>query len=833
MSKNRFVGAVDIVSPPIKKFYLPVEKDALLLKAEEYTNYGDSRTMQVVNSPTSDSAVIMNFVGLSKVPSKVLDNLLNVDLVLSISGYREKHHALNMYKYDNANWEEILVSWANAPTKGQHINNVDVEKTDKSVSINITEDIKKRITDKIDNVGYYFNSDDTATRQIISIMSRESENKPAIVFSYYDIPGHPLQTTLKCNVTIAAIASKTIDGTVEVQVDRVRTEINGDVYVPKYVAVNEKYFNDSNVVIGENTPTGTETEVLQIVKLKENAFDHRDWGTQITGTTSVAHKGPAAWIEGQVRVWSTGVFKHTFHGPHNSVLYDGYDSESINRWYDDMYLPNSTVVDSESEGDLLIGSATVVGGYTKELEGSVGVANEFIGSEISGVVEPIVPMSVELSGSVGVDINIGISMDGTVTVPKLFAFDHNYYKLPDKTNPVFKEKKGEDISDPANRYDENAYPSDYEEGGLELTGSVDVTGHLTKDLNGTITVVYEASGLPEITGSASVITPHNGAELTGSVTIGGDVAAEIIGSADIAKKRTPVDIDGSISIAIPITSMPEITCSSDNIVYKTYLPGTEPPIPEVDDALSSPYLRVIGRVFKVLTDPNTGNVTSDGTLLTGEVNVSTASAFKWTFVDNTTYTPKVVDDKWSIQDAISKGWDTYFSVESNGDLIIGEAKIIGIVFPETSNPDTGETTSAGDLITCSSDRIVYFKDNKGMDTIYIDDGLSGPYTRIAAKHGKTFWYRTGDPNPVHNANPEDPTLDRSEFSNEHDMEIRGEAYISAKLTNWLDGDVTVYGTSSMTIDGAMRILAETNTEITGEIEVIAADIKRSSYAYIM
>lgn len=829
--KNRFIGVVDIISPPIKKFYLPVEKDALLLKAEEYTNYGDSRSMQVINSLYSDAAVIMNFVGLTKIPTKVLNNLVGVDLELYISGYRDKHHTLNMYQYDDSNWAEIFVSWANAPVKGPHIDYLDIEAKDRIVRKDITMDIKRRITNKIDNVGYYFNSTDSATRRIISIMSRESDHVPVIAFKYYAIPGSPMQKTIKGEIDVLQKVVKDINGSLNIEADRIRIEVIGEVYVPKYMAVNEKYFDSSNVLIKENVPLGQETELLDIYTPEESEFHHRDWGVQINGTVNTSKKGPVKWIMGDVRVWKGSAFKITFKGPNDAILYDGIEIDDISHWYSDMYLPNSMVNRSESEGDLITGTANIIGGRTVYIDGTISIAKPYQGPEIIGSVTTSKVVEANIDGTVNIEAYHSIEIIGSVQVPKFFVFTHKYYKLPDKTIPIFTEQKDTNALDPSNVYDGSS-ASDYEESDLEIIGEVKTHGLKSIEINGTVLVVYEVSDTPKIDGNVDIALPHNGGEITGSANIQAMSYKDINGTIDIAKPLNPIEINGEALVVYPVPNTPSINCPSDNIVYKPIIPWQTPPsIPEIDDNLSGPYLRIIGRVFKVFTDKDTGEVTSPGTLLTGEVYVTIASVFMWTFLDKSTFVPEFYDDKWSIKNAISKGWDKYFSVDSTGDLITGTVQAMGLVFPVITDPNTQNTNSTGDLIVCPSDDIKYEKDEYGNDTIYINDSISGPYTRVLAKHGRSYFYKHGDPNPIHNANPEDPDIDHSDFSNEHDMEIKGTVYISAKHTVWLDGKIIVGTLEEKEITGVVRTYGLERVEITGEVNIIAAP-RKPSHVYI-
>ena len=825
--RNRFVGVVDIIAPPIKKFYLEVEKDALLLKSEEYTNYGESRAMQVINSHDSDAAVIMNFVGLTKVPAKVLNNLVNIDLELYINGFREKHHTVNMYQYDNSNWEEIFVSWANAPTKGGHLDYIYIEKEDRIVRKDITADIKRRIANKIDNVGYYFNSDDTATRRIISIMSRESDHKPVIAFSYYDIPGSPIQKTIKGTLVRAGEMNKYINGQFKIEADRIRVEVPGDIYVPKYMAVNEKYFDSSNTLIKENVPLGHETEILDVYNPDESEYHHRDWGVQITGNMRSSKKGPVRWIMGDMVVWKGSAFKLTFKGPSDVLLYKGIETLDIAHWYSDMYLPNPTVQKSESEGDLITGTTDVIGGRTVYITGSISVARAFDGPEITGTVESLkIVDDVEITGNVLVNAGAYTEMTGSVLVPKFFVFDHKYYLLPDKTTPVFTEHKDTNVLDPANVYNKESHPSDYEDSDLEITGEIKAQGIMTTEITGRFIVVYEVPDIPKITGTTDIAVPYQEGEITGNLDIQGNTVKDITGTVTPSRKMPAKDITGEAAVILPVPSLPEIDCPSDNIVYKQIPPFMEQPsIPEIDDAQSGPYLRVVGHVFKVFIDKDTGYVSSPGTLLTGEIYVTIVSVFKWTFLDKNTFIPEVFDDKWSIMNAISKGWDKYFTVDSEGDFITGQMTAMGYVFPVITDPNTQDTRSNGDLITCSSDNVKYIKDGNGLDTIWIDDAQSGPYLRVLAKHGKTYWYKHGNPDPIHNANPEDPDIDHSDFSNKHDMEITGVIYISAKHTAWVNGTVTVGNVKEKEVDGIVNTWGVERAEIEGEVTTTAAPRK--------
>lgn len=396
---------------------------------------------------------------------------------------------------------------------------------------------------------------------------------------------------------------------------------------------------------------------------------------------------------------------------------------------------------------------------------------------------------------------------------------------------MFTEHKDTNIFDSANVYDETLHPSDYEESDLEITGEVKTQGLIIKEITGVFIVVYEVPDIPKITGTTNIAVPHQEGEITGDLDIQGTVIKNITGTVSASRPLPPKDITGEAMVILPVPGLPEVDCPSDHIAYKIVPPFMpQPSIPEIDDNLSGPYLRVIGHVFKVFEDKDTGYVSSLGTLLTGDIYVTIASVFKWTFLDISTFLPEIFDDKWNIMNAISKGWNRYFSVDSEGDFITGQMTAMGFVFPVIIDPDTQNTVSDGDLIKCPSDNVKYIKDSDGNDTMWIDDMASGPYLRVLAKHGKTYWYKHGNPNPIHNANPEDPDMDHSDFSNEHDMEITGVLYVSAKHTVWLNGTLIVGTLEEKEFDGTVTTWGVERAEIEGEITVIAAP--KHTHVYI-
>ena len=76
MMTNKCTATIDIMEPPIKTVVLYPDKDAVILQAEPWVNYGESTLMELTNSPITKAATIMNFSGISTIKDKVWKNFL-------------------------------------------------------------------------------------------------------------------------------------------------------------------------------------------------------------------------------------------------------------------------------------------------------------------------------------------------------------------------------------------------------------------------------------------------------------------------------------------------------------------------------------------------------------------------------------------------------------------------------------------------------------------------------------------------------------------------------------------------------------------------------------
>ena len=145
MMTNKCTATIDIMEPPIKTLILYPDKDSVILEAEPWVNYGDSTLMELTNSPDTKAATIMNFSGLSTIKDKVWKNLIDVNLKFRTSGYRTDGHTLGMYRYNDDNWQEIFVSWNNAPEKQSKIQTLDIPANQDSYSVDITNLVTRNV----------------------------------------------------------------------------------------------------------------------------------------------------------------------------------------------------------------------------------------------------------------------------------------------------------------------------------------------------------------------------------------------------------------------------------------------------------------------------------------------------------------------------------------------------------------------------------------------------------------------------------------------------------------------------------------------------------------
>ena len=610
MMTNKCTATIDIMEPPIKTLILYPDKDSVILEAEPWVNYGDSTLMELTNSPDTKAATIMNFSGLSTIKDKVWKNLIDVNLKFRTSGYRTDDHTLDMYRYNDDNWQEIFVSWNNAPEKQSKIKTLDIPANKDSYQIDITDLVtKERRND--DNIGFYFSSRDEANKKIVSMYSKESTHKPYIIFRYYDIPGAPFLKNFPGEVNVAALVFNSnnpyyvghgeINGTIELKADYVYQDITGDLYVPKFVAVHEVFKDKEGNVLGENSPANAPTEVKNQF-WRDWSEASADWDIEINGTVRSARKGPAGWISGEVTPWFGSAFKNIYFDTSKVIMYSGIERANIKA----METKFSTTPDAfskiDSEGDLLTGTVSLQGIKRVEIYGDMAVdvpvenTPEIIGSLSSAVSTSDADMPVidcpgtivykqddsgqnvideEKSCYLKVDGHVeGPKFDGEITVPKFFAVGTRYYQKQEETPQpstdtlVYEEKIGDDSSK------QYSGEFDYLTADAQIDGTFSMQGLQRAEIKGEVIVVYEAEPLPELSGEIGVsslvfpvtVNPENGETtsdgdlITGTLVCMGSEFATIDGNAHVAVHYDAFELPGEVkvpSLVFPVTVNPE------------------------------------------------------------------------------------------------------------------------------------------------------------------------------------------------------------------------------------------------------------------------------------
>ena len=812
---NSFMGEVNVMTPPIKTLLIYPDKDAFILESEEFVNYGESVLMQVTKSDNSGIASIMNFGGLSKVDPKVWANLIDINLQYSISGYRTVSHTINVSEYNDSDWSESFVSWGNAPAKGNQLFQMPVGAKDTSVTKDVTSLVKARKAN--DSIGFYFDSDDAPANRILSIFSRESSNKPALVLRYYDIPGAPYQKTLNGSLdVISKVLCKDgpfgaeLTGTFDIKPIYEYIDLNGSMYVPKFVAVHETFTNDAGAVTGENK---TDTEVKDVYTPTDS--DHGDWGTELTGTVSVKHAGPIAILNGTVTPWKGSAFQMTFKAS-DTIVYQGDEIADILAAE-----KNVTVNNTASGGDLLTGSVTTEGCVRAELNGTLSVSNptshEIGGSFIvsksvfdvttsaggtsstgdlltcsntivykeDGTIDENKSCYLKVDGHVG---GVGDGHDqitGTVTVSKFFATNTTFYK---DSAVVFTEAKDSDATNAANVYDATKNPSDSVDASVQIS-CPKAAIVFTKNGDGSDnTVSVDAAK----TGAYTYIIGKVKAELTGNMTVDipTNIDSGIDGTAKIAAMVFPTTASGST-----------VTCGGDLLTGSITI---QPPITatltgsvsvgnQIDDA------EMTGNVLVV-------NETENIPELTGTISIAPPFTKYLTGALNVAVPFKTVLD------------GSFIVVNEVKDIpeLNGSSDILALVYPITKDKD-GHTTSGGDLLTCLNDKIVYEKEKDGSDSIYIDDSQSNAYFRVMAMGGiitgvKADGTKVPDPD-LYDYNIVETLFDKP------NQELIGDTYIAAKKTVWLNGIVTVVNVAGAEMTGSVTVRHDLEAEITGTVTV--------------
>lgn len=876
MMTNKCTATIEVMEPPIKTVVLYPDKDAVILEAEPWVNYGESTLMELTNSLTTNAATIMNFSGISDIKSKVWDNLIDINLKFMTQGHRTEGHTLDMYRYNDDNWQEIFVSWNNAPQKQSKIQTLDIPAEKDTYQIDITDLItKERRHD--DNIGFYFNSRDKAQQKIISMYSKESSHKPCIVFRYYDIPGAPFLKNLPGKVNVEALVftpkrnpyrpgNGEINGTITLKTYYEFKDIVGDLYVPKFVAIHEVFRDKDDNIIGENSPAGSPTEVKNQF-WRDWSEASADWDVEINGEFRTARKTPAAWINGDVTPWFGSAFKNTYLDTSNHVMYSGIERADIKAMEAKFASTPDIFGETDSEGDLITGTVEIQGVRRAEIYGDVTVAVPIPKMpEIVGKVSVAIPVDEndlpvidcpgiivykkdehgkdvideEKSCYLKVDGHVeGPKFSGKITVPKFFAVGTRYYNkekvdpVPPDTEPtivdtlVYEEEIGDTSTD---KY-KGAF--DFLDADAQIDGTIDTQGKHITEIKGKLTVVYEVENIPELPGTVKVSSlvfpvttnPENGETTSdGDLIIGtldfmGGEFATINGKVHVAVHYDAFELDGNLDVAVAVDSdsLPVISCPiNNNIVFKKDADGRNLPIVD-EEATVGDYLLILAQANEVTTTDDGKHVGKHD--ITGTVRVSHRSAFAWTFTqpDGSSET---VDSTAEIEDLYNdyqSNPNKYSDISSTGDLLTGNTTAMALSRTEMVTP---------------SDNVVFIKNKDGDDTIHVDESKSGDYLFVIAICGATTAYdKDGNRIKDYDIYNKDGKLDHTDFD-KPSQEIHGKVRIAAKITTWLDGTVRCVGEKDEDVTGDVNVLPLKRIELNGKIDVVAKP-PQGSYAFII
>lgn len=890
MMTNKCTATIDIMEPPIKTVVLYPDKDAVILEAEPWVNYGESTLMELTNSPTTKAATIMNFSGISTIKSKVWENLIDINLKFVTQGHRTEGHTLDMYRYNDDNWQEIFVSWNNAPQKQSKIQTLDIPAEKDTYQIDITDLItKERRND--DNIGFYFSSRDKAQKKIISMYSKESTHKPCIVFRYYDIPGAPFLKNLPGNVNVAALVftpkrnayrpgNGEITGTIDLKADYEYKDIVGDLYVPKFVAVHEVFKDKDDAIIGENSPADSPTEVKNQF-WRDWTEASADWDVEINGTFRTARKGPAAWISGEVTPWFGSAFKNTYLDVSKAVMYSGIERLDIKAMEAKFVSTPNVFSETDSEGDLITGTVELQGVERAEFYGDITVAvpvpqmPEIIG-KISSAISidekdmPVIDcpgtivykkdengkdvIDEEQSCYLKVDGHVeGPKFSGKITVPKFFAVGTRYYKkeevIPEPPTTEEGEGETEETQQPAEPtivdtlvYEEKIGdastekykgPFDFLDADAQIDGEVSTQGKYTTELKGKLTVVYEVEPNPELPGEvkvSSLVFPVTVNPENGETTSKGDL---ITGTLDFMGGEFAT-INGKVHVAVHYDAF-ELEGNLDTAV---------PIDPDSLPVISCPINNNIvfkkdedGRDLPIVDEEAT---VGDYLLILAQANeVTVTEDGKLEGKHDLTGTVRV-SHKSAFAWTFTKPDDTSETVDSTAEIedLYNDY--------ESDHKKYSDISSTGDLLTgdlhamalgrvemvTPSDNVVFTKNKDGDDTIHVDESKSGDYLFVIAICGATTAYdKDGNRIKDYDIYNEDGKLDHTDFDKPN-QEIRGKVRIAAKITTWIDGTTRCVGEKEKDVTGDVKVLPLKRIELDGKIDVIAKP-PQGSYAFII
>lgn len=598
---NKFTSNLDIAQPPILTYVIPVDKDAMLLSGEDMLNYGDSTIMQTTNAEvTGKAATIYGFSGLKKIPVEVRERMIDANLSLNISGYNPSEHNVSLYKYYDDSWKEMIVTWFNAPSKGDFLSETAIKSHATSMKLDVSSSIKERIANSSDTIGFYINSPDANDSHTLNVYAKDYNIKsmrPSIVIRYYDIPKSIMVRTINGSLNVIQGPVKgDIDGTLTVDSSMIRLDITGTMRVPKFSAFTNTYLDSTGATLysGIDDDSITKYEADTTVAKTSSTGD-------IEGSLIVVRKAYVPDIDGTVKVPRFSAFTHTYTNASNIVIYSGTDDDSITKYNSDASVDTHT-----STGDIT-GTIDVQGKYTSDIPGNVIVSQPAPDKEITG--------SLTISGSVfsytfkdskGTVIYTGCDettirnlmhnsnvatidstgdlISGTVDVKPVHrntiigtisvAQPVNSLDIDGTLNPAvlattytFKNTKGETIYTGTNHQSITSYTKNIDtvsiSTDMDIVGSFNAKAVNITDLNGTVKV-WKGSAFTHTFYNASKVVTYTGIEVddiatneTIATNVEHDSTGDIAGTLVVKAKHTN-EITGTVIVKYdaPVKELP-------------------------------------------------------------------------------------------------------------------------------------------------------------------------------------------------------------------------------------------------------------------------------------
>lgn len=202
---NKFTAKLTTVAPPIKEYKIAICQDSYILSNNPRTNYGDYNAAQIGNSITNNAAAMLEFAGLKDIPAKVLSNMIDAKVSITYSIKLRHDYSLNVYDYNGDEWSELTIYWENAPTKNDKLCTIPLAKGTASSNIDVTEMLLSQIANDSNTLGLYFDSNDQDLNSPLCIYTKEHYNRkyrPILTIRYFDIPGMPMAKHLNGDITV-------------------------------------------------------------------------------------------------------------------------------------------------------------------------------------------------------------------------------------------------------------------------------------------------------------------------------------------------------------------------------------------------------------------------------------------------------------------------------------------------------------------------------------------------------------------------------------------------------------------------------------------------------